>query len=41
MLIQESGKKHGNYFSLLAAIANGSNTFPALEEEMGRIWVNF
>lgn len=28
MLIQELGKKYGNYFSLLAAIASGSNTFP-------------
>ncbi len=35
MLIQELGKKYGNYFSLLAAIASGSNTFPVLEEEMG------
>lgn len=36
MLIQELGKKYGNYFSLLAAIAGGSNTFPILEEEMGK-----
>lgn len=36
MLIQELGKKYGNYFSLLAAIATGSNTFPVLEEEMGK-----
>ena len=36
MLIQELGKKYGNYFSLLAAIASGNNTFPTLEEEMGK-----
>lgn len=36
MLIQELGKKYGNYFSILAAIASGSNTFPVLEEEMGK-----
>lgn len=36
MLIQELGKKYGNYFSLLAAIASGNNTFPMLEEEMGK-----
>ncbi|WP_240052449.1 ATP-binding protein, partial [Bacteroides salyersiae] len=36
MLIQELGKKYGNYFSLLAAIASGSNTFPVLEDEMGK-----
>lgn len=36
MLVQELGKKYGNYFSLLAAIATGSNTFPVLEEEMGK-----
>ncbi|MCD7849955.1 MAG: ATP-binding protein [Parabacteroides sp.] len=36
MLIQELGKKYGNYFSLLAAIATGSNTFPVLEDEMGK-----
>lgn len=36
MLVQELGKKYGNYFSLLAAIAGGSNTFPVLEEEMGK-----
>ena len=36
MLIQELGKKYGNYFSLLAAIAAGNNTFPSLEEEMGK-----
>lgn len=33
MLIQELGKKYGNYFSLLAAIASGNNTFPTLEED--------
>ena len=36
ILIQELGKKYGNYFSLLAAIASGNNTFPTLEEEMGK-----
>lgn len=35
LLIQEFGKKYGNYFALLSAIANGNNTLSRLEELMG------
>lgn len=31
LLIQEFGRKYGNYFSILTAIANGKNTLPELE----------
>lgn len=30
LLIQEFGKKYGNYFAILSAIANGENTLPKL-----------
>ncbi|MDL2212372.1 ATP-binding protein [Bacteroides sp. OttesenSCG-928-N06] len=35
LLIQEFGRKYGNYFSILTAIANGKNTIPEIEESMG------
>lgn len=31
LLIQEFGKKYGNYFSIISAIAGGRNTIPELE----------
>lgn len=37
LLIQEFGKKYGNYFSILSAIANGKNTLPDIETAMGGI----
>ena len=37
LLIQEFGRKYGNYFSILAAIANGKNTIPELETALGGI----
>ena len=35
LLIQEFGKKYGNYFSILSAISNGKNTLPEMEAAMG------
>lgn len=35
LLIQEFGKKYGNYFALLSAIANGDNTTARLMDLMG------
>ena len=35
LLIQEFGKKYGNYFSILSAISNGKNTLPEMETVMG------
>lgn len=35
LLIQEFGKKYGNYFAILADIANGRNTLAELEKSMG------
>lgn len=35
LLIQEFGKKYGNYFAILSAIANGDNTIPKLNETTG------
>lgn len=35
MLIQEFGKKYGNYFSVIGAIADGVNTIPELENRLG------
>lgn len=35
LLIQELGKKYGNYFAALSDIANGRNTLPELEKSMG------
>jgi len=35
LLIQEFGKKYGNYFSILSAISNGKNTLPEMEAVMG------
>lgn len=37
LLIQEFGKKYGNYFSILSAISNGKNTLPAIEAAMGGV----
>lgn len=37
LLIQEFGKKYGNYFSILSAISNGRNTLPEMEAAMGGI----
>ena len=37
LLIQEFGKKYGNYFSILSAISNGKNTLPEIETLMGGI----
>ena len=35
LLIQEFGKKYGNYFSILGAIADGDNTLPEIETRLG------
>ena len=35
LLIQEFGKKYGNYFSILSAIASGRNTVSAISEAIG------
>ncbi|EOS19069.1 MULTISPECIES: ATP-binding protein [Parabacteroides] len=35
LLIQEFGKKYGNYFAILSDIANGRNTLSELEKNMG------
>ena len=35
LLIQEFGKKYGNYFSIIGAVADGVNTLPELEEKLG------
>ncbi len=35
LLVQEFGKKYGNYFSILSSIANGDNTIPKLTEALG------
>lgn len=35
LLIQEFGRKYGNYFSILSAISNGRNTLPEIEASMG------
>lgn len=35
LLIQEFGKKYGNYFSILGSIADGDNTLPEMEERLG------
>lgn len=35
LLVQEFGKKYGNYFAILSAIANGNNTIQKLTEIMG------
>lgn len=37
LLIQEFGKKYGNYFSILSAISNGKNTLPEMEAAMGGV----
>ena len=39
LLIQEFGKKYGNYFAILSAIANGDNTIPKLSETTGEVSV--
>ncbi|MDH6342210.1 AAA+ ATPase superfamily predicted ATPase [Parabacteroides sp. PFB2-12] len=39
LLIQEFGRKYGNYFSILTAIANGKNTIPEIEEALGGVSV--
>ncbi|MDD2953606.1 MAG: ATP-binding protein, partial [Parabacteroides sp.] len=35
LLVQEFGKKYGNYFAVLSDIANGKQTLPELESGMG------
>lgn len=40
LLVQEFGKKYGNYFALLSAIANGDNTQQKLSELMGDVSIN-
>lgn len=35
LLVQELGKKYGNYFSILSAIADGGNTLLQMEERLG------
>ena len=35
LLVQEFGKKYGNYFSILSAVSNGKNTLPEMETVMG------
>ena len=35
LLVQEFGKKYGNYFAVLSDIAGGRNTLPELEKGMG------
>lgn len=35
LLIQEFGKKYGNYFSILGAIAGGGNTLSEMESKLG------
>lgn len=35
LLIQEFGKKYGNYFAILSDIANGRNTTAEIEQNMG------
>lgn len=35
LLIQEFGKKYGNYFAVLSDIANGRNTLSEIEKNMG------
>ena len=37
LLIQEFGKKYGNYFAILSDIANGRNTLPELEKTYLRL----
>lgn len=37
LLIQEFGKRYGNYFSILSAISNGQNTLAGMEALMGGI----
>jgi len=39
LLIQEFGKKYGNYFAILSAIANGDNTIPKLNDTTGETTV--
>lgn len=34
LLIQEFGKKYGNYFSIIEAIASGENTLPQMESKL-------
>lgn len=37
LLVQEFGKKYGNYFSILSSISNGRNTLPEMEALLGGI----
>ncbi len=37
LLIQEFGKKYGNYYSILASIASGKNTIPEITEAFGDV----
>lgn len=37
LLVQEFGKKYGNYFSIISAISNGRTTLPEIEAAMGGV----
>ncbi len=37
LLVQEFGKKYGNYFSILSAISNGRNTLAEIESALGGV----
>lgn len=39
LIVQEFGKKYGNYFSILSSIANGRNTISEIESSLGGISV--
>ena len=39
LLIQEFGKKYGNYFAILSAIASGKNTAAEISESIGNVSV--
>ena len=41
LLIQEFGKKYGNYFAILSDIANGRNTTAEIEQNMGDTVIAF
>lgn len=41
LLIQEFGKKYGNYFSIIGAIADGKNTLPEMEDKLESIYENY
>lgn len=41
LLIQEFGKKYGNHFSIIGAIADGKNTLPEMEDKLESIYENY